>query len=265
LFHVGGLVYDAADQVPPVTVIVITKNEAEALADALRSVSWADELIVVDAESVDDTVAIARRFTDHVHVRAWKGYVDQKNHAASLASHDWILSLDADERVTHELASEIRALLGADPPSRGYRIPRVSRYFGRWMRTTDMYPDYQLRLYDRRHAQWRGKYVHESVKVNGSVGYLTCELQHHPYRDLSEHLIRMDRYTTLAARQMHEQGRRAGVVDLALHPPAAFFRNYVLKRGFMDGKAGLVISIVNSYYVFLKFAKLWELQRETGD
>jgi (heptosyl)LPS beta-1,4-glucosyltransferase len=264
LFHVNGLVYDAADHVPPVTVTVITKNEREALADALRSAAWADELIVVDAESADETVQIARQFTDRVHVRPWKGYIDQKNYAASLASHDWILSIDADERVTPALAAEIQSLLRTEPSAHGYRIPRVSFYFDRWMRTTDMYPDYQLRLYDRRHAEWSGKYVHESVRVNGEVGYLASELEHHPYRDLSEHLIRMDRYTTLAARQMHERGQRAGIVNLLLHPPAAFLRNYILKRGFLDGQAGLVISIVNSYYVFLKFAKLWELQRGKG-
>ena len=245
--------------VPPVTVTVITKNEADALADALRSVSWADELIVVDAESTDDTVRIARQFTDRVYVRPWNGYIDQKNHAAGLATHDWIFSLDADERSTPQLAEEIRTLLGAGPASSGYRMPRVSFYFGRWMRTTDMYPDYQLRLYDRRKARWDGMYVHESVSVDGLVGYLKNELQHYPYRDLSEHLVRMDRYTTLAAMQMHARGQRAGVTDLAVHPPVAFLRNYIWKGGFRDGQAGLVISIINSYYVFLKFAKLWEL------
>jgi glycosyltransferase involved in cell wall biosynthesis len=248
--------------VPPVTVTVITKNEADALADALRSVSWADEIIIVDAESTDDTVQIARRFTDRVYVRPWNGYIDQKNHAASLAKNDWILSLDADERVTPPLAEEIRTLLATEPASNGYRMPRVSFYFGRWMRTTDMYPDYQLRLYDRRKARWEGKYVHESVGADGTVGYLKNDLQHHPYRDLSEHLIRMDRYTTLAARQMHEQGRRATVMGLLVHPRLAFLRNYLLKGGFRDGKAGLVISLVNSYYVFLKFAKLWEIQNK---
>jgi hypothetical protein len=131
------------------------------------------------------------------------------------------------------------------------------------MRTTDMYPDYQLRLYHRRKARWDGLYVHESVKVDGeSIGYLNSELQHYPYKDLSEHLVRMDRYTSLAARQMFEKGRRATRLELLLHPPAAFLRNYVLKGGFRDGKAGLIISLVNSYYVMLKFAKLWELQRD---
>ncbi len=248
---------------PPVTAIVITKNEADAIADALKSLSWADEIIVVDAESKDHTVAIARQFTERVYVRAWKGYIDQKNHAAGLATHDWIFSLDADERVTDELSTEICALLQSEPPVRAYRMPRVSFYLGRWMRTTDMYPDYQLRLYDRRHATWDGLHVHESVKVDtGLVGYLKSELQHYPYKDLSEHLIRMDRYTTLAARQMFEKGKRATRLELLFHPPIAFVRNYILKGGFRDGKAGLIISLVNSYYVMLKFAKLWELQRD---
>jgi glycosyltransferase involved in cell wall biosynthesis len=249
--------------VPPVSAIVITKNEADAIGDALASVSWANEIIVVDAESTDETAAIARRYTDRVYVRAWNGYVDQKNHAASLASHDWIFSLDADERVPEDLSSEIGALLTSEPAARGYRMPRVSFYLGRWMRTTDMYPDYQLRLYDRRHARWEGLHVHESVKVDmGAVGYLKGELQHYPYKDLSEHLIRMDRYTTLAARQMFEKGKRATRLELLFHPAIAFARNYILKGGFRDGKPGLIISLVNSYYVMLKFAKLWELQRD---
>jgi glycosyltransferase involved in cell wall biosynthesis len=249
--------------VPPVTATVITKNEADSIADALKSLAWADEIIVVDAESTDETVKIARQFTDRVYVRAWKGYVDQKNHAASLAKHDWIFSLDADERVTEELSAEIRQLLKSEPRVRGYRMPRVSFYLGRWMRTTDMYPDYQLRLYDRRHAEWDGLHVHESVKVKtGPSGYLNGELQHYPYKDLSEHLIRMDHYTTLAARQMFEKGKRATRLELLFHPPIAFVRNYIVKGGIRDGKAGLIISLVNSYYVMLKFAKLWELQRD---
>ncbi len=246
---------------PRVTVTIITKDEADAVADALRSVSWADEIIVVDADSRDDTAAIARQFTDRVYQRPWPGYVDQKNHAASLATHDWILSLDADERVTPALRDEILERLKNEPAAAGFRVPRVSFYFGKWIRTTDMYPDYQLRLYDRRRARWDGMFVHESVRADGAVGYLKQELQHHPYRDLSEHLVRMDRYTTLAARQMHAQGKRATALQLLFHPKLAFLRNYVLKGGFRDGTAGLVISLVNSYYVFLKFAKLWELQR----
>ncbi len=250
--------------VPPVSVTVITRNEAGNLADALRSVFWADEIIVVDAESTDETVAIAHQFTEHVVVRAWPGYIDQKNHAAGLARHDWILSLDADERVTPELAREIRDLLDREPPVRGYRVPRVTWHLGRWIRSTDWYPDYQLRLYDRRAGRWTGMDVHESVTVDGGAGRLQGEILHYAYRDLSHHLATIDRYTTLAARQMFAQGRRATVVDLAAHPPLAFLRNYLLRRGFRDGMPGLIVSLVNSYYVLLKFAKLWELQRRTG-
>ena len=199
-----------------------------------------------------------------VVTRAWTGYIDQKNHAASLARHDWIFSLDADERIPEALASEIRALLASEPASRGYRVPRVTFHLGRWMRTTDFYPDFQTRLYDRRAARWRGKYVHESVSVDGGAGQLTHELEHYSYRDLRDHLDRINQYSTLAARQMHEAGRRSGPLALLVHPPAAFLRNYILRRGFMDGTAGLILSAVNAYSVFLKFAKLWELQAITS-
>lgn len=251
---------------PQVSVTIITLNESAHIAAAIESAAWADEIIVVDAGSTDDTVAIARAKGATAVSRPWTGYIDQKNHAASLASHDWIFSLDADERITPALAAEVRALLAAGPPLRGYRVPRVTFHLGRWIRTTDFYPDFQTRLYDRRAARWAGKYVHESVKVDdGRVGQLTSELLHYSFRDLRDHLDRINGYTTLAARQMHESGRRAGAFDLLLHPPAAFLRNYLLRRGFADGMAGLTISLVNAYSVMLKFAKLWELQQATPD
>jgi glycosyltransferase involved in cell wall biosynthesis len=246
--------------VPNVSVTIITLNEADHIADAIDSAAWADEVIVVDSGSSDGTVDIARAKGATVSTRAWSGYIDQKNHAASLARHDWIFSLDADERLTPALAAEIRALLATEPARRGYRVPRVTFHLGRWLRTTDFYPDYQTRLYDRRAARWQGKYVHESVAVDGGTEQLRNELLHYSYRDLRDHLDRINKYSTLAARQMHEAGRRSGPLALLVHPPAAFLRNYVLRRGFMDGTAGLAVSAVNAYSVFLKFAKLWELQ-----
>jgi glycosyltransferase involved in cell wall biosynthesis len=245
--------------VSKLTVTVITRNESANIAAALESVQWADEIVVIDAESADDTVDIARRYTPHVIVRPWPGYVEQKNFAATQASHDWILSLDADERVSPELRDEVRATLAANPAAAGFRIPRVTFHFGRWIRSTDWYPDFQLRLYDRRRAAWRGRHVHESVRADGPVGTLRGELQHHAYRDIAHHLQTMDRYTTLAARQMFEDGRRASWVDILITPRLTFFRNYILRGGYRDGMAGLVISAMNSYYVGLKFAKLWEL------
>jgi hypothetical protein len=135
----------------------------------------------------------------------------------------------------------------------------VTWHLGRWIRTTDWYPDFQVRLYDRRSARWTGRYVHESLTAAGSVGRLAGELQHYPYRSIADHLETIDRYTTYSATQMHEAGRTSGLVPMLGHPPLAFLRNYLLRRGFLDGAAGLVISALNAYYVFLKFAKLWEI------
>lgn len=247
------------------SVVVITKNEADNISGVLESVAWADDIVVVDSESTDDTVAIARRYTDRVFTRAWEGYGAQKNYATGLAAHDWVLSLDADERVPPELAAEIDEALRRSPALKGYRIPRTTRYLGRWIRSTDWYPDYQLRLYDRRVSAWNARFVHESVTVQGRVGTLSSEIRHYAYDDLSDHLATINHYTTLAARQMAAEHRRAGLTDLIVHPPLVFFRNYLLRRGFRDGGPGLVISLMNAYYVFLKFAKLWEQQRHPAD
>jgi glycosyltransferase involved in cell wall biosynthesis len=247
----------------PVTVTIITLNESRHIAAAIDSAAWADEILVVDSGSTDDTVAIAAGKGVRVMGRNWPGYVDQKNYAASVAAHDWIFSLDADERITPALADEVRHIITGDPVERAFRVPRVTFHLGRWVRTTDFYPDYQTRLYDRRTARWEGKYVHESVAADGAVGQLKHELQHYSYRDLTDHLDRINRYSTLAAQQMYEGGRRATALDLMAHPPAAFVRNYILRGGFADGVAGLTISLVNAYSVLLKFAKLWELQLQS--
>jgi glycosyltransferase involved in cell wall biosynthesis len=250
--------------VPKLSVTVIAKNETRNIARALESVAWADEIIVVDAESADDTVAIARRFTDHVIVHAWAGYIDQKNFAASQASHDWILSLDADERVTPALADDIQKTLAASPSAAAYRMPRATWHLNRWIRTTDWYPDYQVRLYDRRAARWIGRHVHEAISADGPTGALRGELQHFPYDDIADHLSTINLYTTYAAKQMNEEGRSSGLLQIVGHPPLAFLRNYIAKGGIKDGVPGLIISSLNAYYVFLKFAKLWQLRKVQG-
>jgi len=246
-----------------VTVTVITRDEAANIAAALESVSWADEIVVVDSGSTDDTVAIARPLATRVEVRDWPGYSAQKNYAAEVASNDWILSIDADERVTPDLAAEIRGVLTGTPSSPGYRVPRVAWYLGRWIRSTDWYPDYQLRLYDRRAGRWNGRRVHESIALQGTPGQLRHELQHYAYRDLSHHLATIDRYTTLAAEQWLAEGRTTNGFELYIHPRLAFVRNYLLRGGIRDGAPGLLISRLNAYYVFLKLAKLWELQHRS--
>ncbi len=247
----------------PLSVTIITLNEAAHIAAALDSASFADEILVVDSGSSDGTADIARAKGVRVLTREWTGYVEQKNFAAEQASHDWIFSLDADERIPPPLAEEIRGILAADPPHHGYRVPRVTFHLGRWIRTTHFYPDYQTRLYDRRHARWRGRYVHESVSVDGPSGQLKNDLQHYSFADLRDQIKRINHYSTLSAKQMYEAGRRTGPVEILVHPPAAFLRNYILRRGFLDGTAGLTISLVNAWSVGLKFMKLWELQRAT--
>ena len=254
----------------PLTVTVITHNEGPHLAAALESVAWADEIVVIDSRSTDDTVEVARRFATRLEIRDWRGYGTQKNFAADLASHDWILSIDADERATPALAAEIQELMRRGPAGPGYRISRVSHYLGRWMRSTDWFPDFHLRLYDRRAARWSERKVHESLELitdpsrKKHLPRLKGELLHHPYRDVSEHLQKIDRYTTLVAEEWHAEGRRANGLHAFFYPRLAFFRNYILRRGFRDGRAGVVVSMMNSYYVFLKYAKLIELQQGRG-
>ena len=244
------------------TVTVITLNEAAHIEAALASVAWADEVIVFDSGSSDGTVEIARRRATRVEVGDWPGYGAQKNRAAELASHDWILSLDADERVTPALAEEIRRVL-ENPTATGYRIPRVTWYLGRWIRSTDWYPDLQLRLYDRRAARWNLRQVHEGVEMAGRPGRLRHEIQHYAYRDVSHHLATIDRYTTLAANQWIADGGRTSALAVVVHPPLAFLRNYVLRGGFRDGGAGLLVSVLNAYYVCIKQVKRWEIQQRS--
>ena len=174
-----------------------------------------------------------------------------------------MILLDADERVTPHWPPDPATMAGA-PAHGAFQVPH-QRGIGRWIRSTDWYPDYQVRLYDRRAAQWTGQYVHEALTTKGSVGRLHGELQHFAYRDIADHLETIDRYTTLAARQMRDQGRHAGFLQLAGHPPLAFLRNYIARGGIRDGVPGLVVSTLNAYYVFLKFAKLRELRQSPGE
>ena len=246
------------------TVTVITYNEGPHIVEALQSVSWADEVIVVDSHSTDDTVERARPYATRIEVRDWAGYGTQKNYASALASHDWILSIDADERVTPALAGEIQTRLRAGPAANGYEISRVSHYLGRWIRSTDWYPDFHVRLYDRRAARWSEHKVHESIDCPGRVERLRGELLHYPYRNVSEHLAKIDRYTTLVAEQWSAEGRKARAWQALVYPRLAFLRNYVLRRGFLDGHTGLLVSLLNSHYVFLKYVKLFEMQHGGG-
>ncbi|HXG65911.1 MAG TPA: glycosyltransferase family 2 protein [Blastocatellia bacterium] len=244
-----------------ISATVITFNEEHNIEAALESLSWADEIIVVDSESTDRTVEIARRYTDRVFVRKWPGYSQQKTFAAEQAANDWIFNLDADERVSKELASEIETLKrGPEPDVGGYEMPRLTWYLGRWIKHSGWYPDYKLRLYHRKRGGWRGEYVHESVQVDGRVGRLTGNLLHYTVRNASDHHLRLDRYTTLAAQEAYERGKRVSPASIFFSPVATFLRTYIFKLGFLDGIPGLAIAYFAAHYVFLKKLKQWEME-----
>jgi glycosyltransferase involved in cell wall biosynthesis len=247
---------------PRLSVVVVTKNEEDRLRACLESVVWADEIVVVDAESEDKTVAIAREFTDRVVVRPWPGYATQKNAALDLATGDWVLSLDADEVVSGALRTEIAAVLTADGPGDGYAVPRRNIFWGRWVRHGGLYPDWQVRLFRRGRGRFGARAVHESVTVEGRVERLGGHLEHRSYRDLSDFLARADRYATLAADEAVARGRRAGAMDLVLRPLGRFLGMYVIGRGFLDGWRGFLLAALYAYYVLIRSAKIWE---KTGD
>jgi glycosyltransferase involved in cell wall biosynthesis len=240
------------------SVVVVTRNEEERLRACLESVAWADEIVVVDAESEDKTVAIAQEFTDRVVVRPWPGYAAQKNNALDLATGEWALSLDADEIVSPELAAEIRRVLASNGPADGYAVPRRNMFWERWVRHGGLYPDWQVRLFRRARGRFVARAVHESVSVEGRVERLAGHLEHHSYRDVSDFLARADRYATLAAEEAVAQGRRVGVADLVLRPLGRFLAMYVVRGGFLDGWRGFLLATLYAYYVLIRSAKIWE-------
>jgi glycosyltransferase involved in cell wall biosynthesis len=244
-----------------ISATLITFNEERNIEDALHSVSWADEIVVVDAGSRDATREICRRHTDRIFHRDWTGFVDQKSFAVEQAQHDWIFSLDADERVSPELRAEIQELRRAGLERAGYRIPRVAFFMGRWIRHGDWYPDYQLRLFDRRRGRWQGGRVHESVKTVTEPGLLRGEIHHYTYRSLSDYLKRLDTYSSLAADDYERRGRVSTAAQMLGSPTATFVKTYLLKRGFLDGTPGLMVAVMGAVSVFFKYAKLYELEQ----
>lgn len=243
-----------------ISAVIITHNEERNLRDALESVRWADEIIVVDSMSIDRTVEIAREYTDKVYQRPWPGYVEQKNFAVSKAQHDWIFSIDADERVSETLKREIEEWRNSETTLSGYFIPRKSFFLGRWIRHTSWYPDEKLRLFHKDRGRWEGGRVHESVYITDKTGYFKGELLHFSYRKISDYLRRLELYSTLAAEDYYERGKNIGFFTLTLNPFFTFIKNYIIKQGFRDGFPGLIVSILSSISAFFKYAKLWELR-----
>ncbi len=242
-----------------ISAILITKNEAENVGKCLDSLTFADEVVVVDSGSADGTEAACRKDPRvRWHSEDWKGYGRQKNSALDKARGPWIFSIDADERATAELADEIGRVDLEGSPARGYRVPRRSFFGGKWVRHGGWYPDYTIRLWRKDAGRFEDRSVHEAVRVSGPVGTLRGDLLHHTYRDTADYVERMNRYSSLAAAELTRRGRRVSASDLLLRPPFTFLRMFLLKRGFLDGELGFRLAVLYSMYTFVKYVKARE-------
>ena len=246
-----------------ISATIITFNEESNIKAACESVAWADEIVVVDSESTDATREIAESCGARVITNPWPGFGAQKQFAVNRAAHDWIFSLDADERVSDELRQSIETLKGERQACDGYVVPRRTYYQGRWIRGGGWYPDYQLRLFNRSKGRWKQRHIHESVMMDpgGSIQQLDGDLLHYTSPNAAHHHRMIgERYAPLAAQQMFEEGRRTSTVRVATAGPAAFVRSFVLKGGWRDGFAGFTIASFAAHHAFLKHLMLWEMQ-----
>jgi len=245
----------------PISLYIITFNEAQNLREVLPTVLWADEVVVVDSFSTDDTAAVCVQFgVRHVNIK-FEGFGKLRNDALALLKHNWVVSIDSDERSTPKFAAEVRETL-VQPQYDAYFVPRRNTFLGRPVRFGGMYPDYrQPQVFNRRKFRYREDPVHESFHCDGSIGFFKNFIWQHPWPTLQVMMQKGDRYTTLVARQRFEKGKRAGVAQLLGHPPAAFFKKYFIQQGFRDGVPGLMIAMLHAFYTFIKYAKMWELQR----
>jgi len=247
----------------PLSVVLVTQNAAAQLPECLASVAFADEIVVVDSGSTDGTAACAAQRGARVLQKEWMGFGRQKQFAVQQARNDWVLCLDADERVSPELARSIRAALES-PRAPVYRVARRNRFLGRWLRHGEGYPDWCTRLFERNSAAWSDDVVHEKVLYAVTPGTLEGDLLHESAGDLGRYLEKQNRYTALAAQHLYERGRTAGALELVLSPLVRFVKFYVLRLGFLDGVAGLVHISIGCMNSFMKYARLIELQRSSS-
>ncbi|MGH8544810.1 MAG: glycosyltransferase family 2 protein [Gammaproteobacteria bacterium] len=248
---------------PSVSAILVCFNEEGNIGACLESLGWCDEIVVVDSFSTDRTVEICRQYTDRVIQREWAGYRDQKAFAHSQARNDWVLLLDSDERLSPELSQEIRQALSQDKDKySGYSMPRMVFYLGRWWRRGGWYPDYKVRLFRRERGSWGGSDPHEKIIVHGKVRRLHSPIYHFSYRNIDDHLQRINKFTTTSSYELRKKGTRWRATDAVARPMFRFFRSYILERGFLEGFGGLYVAVTAAVYVFLKYAKLWELELE---
>lgn len=245
----------------PVSAVVITKNEEQNIDRCLSSLKFCDEIIVVDSMSTDSTIEIASKHTDKIFQQEWLGYAQQKNYAVNLSSNNWILSIDADEEVSPELKEEILDLLKTVPECSAYTIPRKTLHSGQWIKHGGWYPNRLIRLFDRSNGSWQGGDVHEYWNSNGLIGDLNKDLVHHSFENIFDQVERNNRYSTLGAVVLKNGKKKFSIMKLIGKPIFKFIETYFIKLGFLDGYLGFIISVSAGYSVFLKWAKLWELNK----
>lgn len=238
------------------SVTVITKNEVNFIRACLDSVRWADEIIIVDSGSTDGTVEICREYTDKIMLTDWPGFGPQKNRALAMATSEWVLSLDADEQVSPELKQEILSAMSFPEDHAAFDLPRRSSYCGRRMRHGGWWPDYVTRLFRRGSARFSDDLVHERIIVDGRIGRLREPLIHAAFENLENVLETMDRYSTIGARMMHDRGKKATMATAILHGFWSFFHTYVVRAGFLDGRAGFMLAVSNAEGTYYKYLKL---------
>ncbi|HET6420723.1 MAG TPA: glycosyltransferase family 2 protein [Geobacteraceae bacterium] len=245
-----------------ISAIVRTRNEEKNLEECLESISWADEIVVVDSRSTDRTIEIAKKFTDRIFIRDWPGHIAQSQFATDQASSTWVLSMDADERVTPELRDEIIALDLANTPHDAFEMPRRHFFMKRWIKHSGWYPDRKIRLFRKDRCHWGGYNPHDVVKLPGSLGRLKNDLVHYIYCDISHFANTKNAYSTATAGDHFNSGRKAHFVDFTLRPIYAFVYRYFIRLGFLDGLAGFVICVEEAHGVFLKYIKLFEMEKK---
>lgn len=240
---------------------VLTTNNRRTIETCLKSLSWAEELLVVDSFSQDGTFEICKRYTDKTFQRAWTGHRDQYQYAADLTTRDWIMFVDADEEIPPDLVEEIRTEINKNPNEwDGYFVYRRTFYLGRWIRYGGWYPDGEIRLYRRNKGKWEGG-LHAKLVVDGKIGVLKNQYHHYTYGNISDQIQTIDRYSKIATEDLLENGKGFSLLKLLFHPPFRFIKEYLLKRGFLDGVPGLIIAVSTAYFTFIKYAKFWECGR----
>jgi glycosyltransferase involved in cell wall biosynthesis len=246
-----------------ISAVIITFNEEKRLEPALKSLAGlVSEIVVVDSFSTDNTVKLAKKYTNKVFQRKWTDYSDQKNYANTRASFPWILSLDADERISPELREEIIEIKKEEPECDGFSIPRQVYYLGKWIRRSGWYPDRKLRLFRKERARWEGEYVHERLVIEGKIQKLSGSIHHFTYRNISDHLDRINKFSELGAQKLYAKGNKCRWHHLVFMPFFRFMKSFFWRAGFLDGYPGFIISVLNGYSIFLRYAKLREIWKK---